>query len=149
MKTSLFSGTLIPLRIFKESTSYGLTSREMPGYMGWNSDFGGFLGLSGRPVQQHSILSNIINYIMIESILIIPLSELAEINGCMAQCTVLELKLLNLGFIHLVLASLASVVISGGDGLATDHTCWKITATGTAYGIVLAYRLFAVSSWTF
>lgn len=45
----------MPLRIFKASTSYGFTSREMPGYSGWNSALGGCLGLLGRPVQQHSI----------------------------------------------------------------------------------------------
>lgn len=86
---------------------------------------------------------------MFESILIIPLSKLPEINWRMAQRAVLELKLLDLGLVHLVLASLASVVISGGDGLATDHACWKVTTAGTANGIILAYRFLAVSSWAF
>ena len=117
----------------------------MPGSIGWNSAFGGCLGLLGRPVQQHSILL-LSNYIIFASILIIPLAKLPEINGRVAQRAVLQLKLLDLRLIHLVFASLAAVIVSGGDGLATDHAGWEVAATGAANRVVLAYCFFAVSA---
>lgn len=85
---------------------------------------------------------------MFESILIIPLAELPKIYRRVAQRTILQLKLLDLGLVHLVLASLAAVVISGGDGFATDHAGWEVAATGTANGVILAYGFFAVSART-
>lgn len=83
---------------------------------------------------------------MFASILIIPLSELPEVDGRVAQRTVLQLKLLDLGLIHLVLAPLAAVVVSGGDGLAADHAGREVAATGAANRVILAYRFLAVSS---
>lgn len=85
---------------------------------------------------------------MFESILIIPLSELAEVYGGVAERAVLELKLLDLGLVHLVLAALAAVVVPGGDGLAADHAGGEVAAAGPTDGVVLADGLLAVPART-
>ena len=65
----------------------------------------------------------------------------------MTEGTVLDLALLHLTLIHLMLASLASVVVAGNDRLATHYACREIAPTRTTSRVILADNLFAVPAW--
>jgi hypothetical protein len=66
----------------------------------------------------------------------------------MTQGAILQLEFLHLGLVHLVLASLATVVIPCDYGLARDHTRREVTAATATDGIVFTDRLLAVSART-
>ena len=76
-------------------------------------------------------------------------SELPEVDGCVAKGTEMQPCFFHFLFVHFVFATLASVIISCHDGLATDDACWKVGSTFPATGVVLAHCILAVSAWAF
>ena len=84
----------------------------------------------------------------IESIFIIPLPKLPEINLSMTQSTMLQLMLLHLTVIHLMATCLATIVTTSQNRFATHHTCREVTTATSTDSVVLAYRLLACTSRT-
>lgn len=66
------------------------------------------------------------------SIILVPLPEFPEIYLRMAECTEFQIRFLYFGFVHLVSACFASVIVSGHDWFATDYAGWEIAATAPA-----------------
>lgn len=83
-----------------------------------------------------------------KSIILILGSELSEVDGRVTQWAEMQPCLFHLLFIHFVFASLASIVISAHDWLATNDTGREVGTTLPATCVIFADHVLAVSAWT-
>jgi hypothetical protein len=82
-------------------------------------------------------------------IILIALTKLPKINGCMTKWTVFQLIPLNFRLIHFMPACLTTIIVSCGNGLATCHTSREIYPTSPTCCIVLRNRITTVLPRTF
>lgn len=84
-----------------------------------------------------------------QSIIFVLGSELSEVYGCVTECAEVDARLLDLGFVHFVLAAFASVVVSGHYWFSAYHAGGEIGTALSAAGVVFTYVLFAISARAF
>lgn len=77
------------------------------------------------------------------------MSEFSKVNGSMAKSTILEFEFFDLALIHFMLASLASIIISGHYRFSTDNTSWEIATTRFTNCVIFTDCFLTISSGAF
>ena len=81
-------------------------------------------------------------YNLRQSILILLLPKLPEVDGSVAERAVLQLMFFHFVVVHLVLAGLAPVVVAVRYWFSWDNTGREVASAGSAYGVIFRNKIF-------